>query len=653
MGGCESGFTVPDTVDPNVVWATCYGNTVTRWDARYREAHSVSPWMHTLDSPPDSLKYRCHWTPPLAVDPFDHNTVYYGCQVIFRTINAGQSWSVVSPDLSTQDPAHIVGSGGIVGDNLGQFYGEIVFAIAPSKAQKGLVWAGTNDGQVWLTKDGTATWTNVTKNMAGLPPLGTISSIAPSTFDAGTAYVSVDFHLADNRDPFIYKTTDFGKTWKRISANLPKHALSYVKSVTEDPNCAGLLFAGTGNGVYYSLDDGSHWTALQAGLPQAPATWVVVQPRFHDLVVSTYGRGLYILDDITALEQQAKRRSEAAVVLYEPRPAYRWVRAARATVNYSLKAAPKDPVSVEILDADGSVVRTMAVKAKIGLNRLTWDLRYESPRVAALRTEAPENSHIWEEPRFREADSRPVTHWGIRPAEIGPIVAPGKYTVRLNVDGQAYTQSLPVLRDARAPGSEADLELSVKTLLRIRADINQVADSINQIEWLRKQLEVVTAMLRPAKPYEPEQAPLAEDGDEYDQNPAAAQPQALSAEEQAQKKTLLAAAEALDVKLEVVESKLVSRSLRNSDDKYFVEPYGLYLNLMWFNADVGTGGGDVAGSADFAPTDTQLGLLTGFEAQAASVSVEYQKVLAEDLPAVNRILAAGNLAPLAAVGNAR
>ena len=653
MGGCESGFTVPDTVDPNVVWATCYGNTVTRWDARYREAHSVSPWMHTLDSPPDSLKYRCHWTPPLAVDPFDHNTVYYGCQVIFRTINAGQSWSVVSPDLSTQDPAHIVGSGGIVGDNLGQFYGEIVFAIAPSKAQKGLVWAGTNDGQVWLTKDGTATWTNVTKNMAGLPPLGTISSIAPSTFDAGTAYVSVDFHLADNRDPFIYKTTDFGKTWKRISANLPKHALSYVKSVTEDPNCAGLLFAGTGNGVYYSLDDGSHWTALQAGLPQAPATWVVVQPRFHDLVVSTYGRGLYILDDITALEQQAKRRSEAAVVLYEPRPAYRWVRAARATVNYSLKAAPKDPVSVEILDADGSVVRTMAVKAKIGLNRLTWDLRYESPRVAALRTEAPENSHIWEEPRFREADSRPVTHWGIRPAEIGPIVAPGKYTVRLNVDGQAYTQSLPVLRDARAPGSEADLELSVKTLLRIRADINQVADSINQIEWLRKQLEVVTAMLRPAKPYEPEQAPLAEDGDEYDQNPAAAQPQALSAEEQAQKKTLLAAAEALDVKLEVVESKLVSRSLRNSDDKYFVEPYGLYLNLMWFNAEVGTGGGDVAGSADFAPTDTQLGLLTGFEAQAASVSVEYQKVLAEDLPAVNRILAAGNLAPLAAVGNAR
>lgn len=652
MGGCESGFTVPDTVDPNVVWATCYGNSVTRWDARYREAHSVSPWMHTLDSPPDTLKYRCHWTPPLAVDPFDHNTVYYGCQVVFRTSNAGQSWSVVSPDLSTQDPAHIVGSGGIVGDNLGQFYGEVVFAIAPSKIQKGLIWAGTNDGQVWNTKDGTTTWTNVTKNITGLPPLGTITSITPSTFDAGTAYVSVDFHLVDNRDPFIYKTTDYGKTWKRINGNLPKHALSYVRSVTEDPNCAGLLVAGTGNGLYYSLDDGGHWTALQSGLPPAPVTWVVVQKGFHDLVVSTYGRGLYILDDITPLEQQAKAKADAAVVLYAPRPAYRWVRAAQATLNFSLKAAPKDPAKLEILDAQGAVVRTLEAKAKTGLNRQTWDLRYESPRVVALRTEAPENPHIWEEPRFRGADSRPVTHWGIRPAEIGPIVAPGQYTVRLTVDGQSLTQPLTVLRDARAPGSEADIELSVKTLLRIREDINHAADSINDLEWLRKQLEVVTAMLRPSKASEAEPAALAEEGDDYDQDPAPAPPRNRSPAELAQRSTLLTAAESLAAKLQAVESRLVSRSLQNSDDKYFVEPYGLYLNLMWFNAEVGTGGGDVAGSADFAPTDTQMGLLQGFEAEAASIDAEYRKVLAEDLPSLNRLLADGHYAPLLGPGTA-
>ena len=373
---------------------------------------------------------------------------------------------------------------------------------------------------------------------------------------------------------------------------------------------------------------------------------MVVQKGFHDLVVSTYGRGLYVLDDITPLEQQAKGNADAAVVLYEPRSAYRWVRAAQATLNYSLKSAPRDPARIEILDAQGAIVRTLEAKSRAGLNRQTWDMRYESPRVVALRTEAPENPHIWEEPRFRGADSRPVTHWGIRPAEIGPIVAPGQYTVRLTVDGHSVTQPLTVLRDARAPGSEADIQLSVKTLLRIREDINHAADSINDLEWLRRQLEVVTAMLRPARAVEADPAPLAEEGDDYDQDPALAPPRTRSPAEQAQRTELLAAAESLAKKLQAVESKLVSRSLQNSDDKYFVEPYGLYLNLMWFNAEVGTGGGDVAGSADFAPTETQMGLLQGFETEAASIDAEYRKVLADDLSSFNRLLADGHYAPL-------
>ena len=653
MGGCESGFTIPDTVDPNVVWATCYGNTVTRWDARYKKAHSVSPWMHTLDSPPGDLKYRCHWTPPLAIDPFDHNTVYYGCQVIFRTTNAGQSWSVISPDLSLHDPAHLAPSGGIVGDNLGQFYGDVVFAIAPSKLQKGLIWAGTNDGQVWYTSDGANNWVNVAKNIPGLPPGGTITSIMPSSFEASSAYISVDLHLIDNREPFIYKTTDLGKTWKRISSNLPKHALSYVRSVSEDPNCAGLLFAGTGNGVFYSLDDGGHWTALQSGLPQAPASWVVVQKDFHDLVVSTYGRGLYILDDITPLEQLAKHGAPTAATLFEPRQTYRFSRSGGAFLNFSLPAAPKAPVKFEIVDSRGTTIRTLEAKGRAGINRLKWDLRHEAPRVVALRTDAPDNRHIWEEPRFRDADSRPITHWGTKPAEVGPLVAPGAYTVRLSVDGESRSQPLTILHDPHSPGSEADIAVSVKTLLRIRDDISHVADAVNQMEWLRKQLEIVQKMLRPARKHDAEPQVALEDADEIDTEPAAAAPRILDAEQTKQRQLLLEAAEALDKKLQAIETRLVSQALRNSDDKYFVEPYGVYMNLIWLNAEVGTGGGDVAGSADFAPSETQLGLLKDYEAQLAAADGEWQQFVQDDLPKLNHALESSKLGLLIAAGGDR
>ena len=223
---------------------------MTRYDDRTKRARSVSPWVHTLDSPPNEAKYRCHWTPPLAIDPFDHNTMYYGCQVIFKTSNQGQSWTVISPDLSTKDPSRIVSSGGIVADNLGQFYGEVVFAIAPSPIQKGLIWAGTNDGQLWYTRDGGTKWNNVTKNITGLPVWGTVKQIAPSQFDAGTAYVAIDFHMMDNREPWLYKTNDYGQTWKKISDGLPqKHPLSYALSIAENPNRKGMLFAGTGQRV--------------------------------------------------------------------------------------------------------------------------------------------------------------------------------------------------------------------------------------------------------------------------------------------------------------------------------------------------------------------------------------------------------------------
>ncbi|HYL73086.1 MAG TPA: sialidase [Bryobacteraceae bacterium] len=612
LGGCESGFTLPDPTDPNIVWASCYGNEVTRYDYTTKLARSVSPWLHTLDSEPDKAKYRCHWTPPLAIDPFDHNTVYYGCQVIFRTSNGGTSWSVISPDLSTQDPSHNVSSGGIVGDNLGQFYGEVVFSIAPSEIQKGLIWAGTNDGKLWYTKDAGGHWNDVTKNISGLPPWGVISKIEPSHFDAATAYIAVDFHLADNRDPYLYKTTDFGQTWTKISGGLPKGPLAYARVIAENPNRKGMLFAGTGNALYYSTDDGTNWKQLKDGLPPAPVSWIVVQKNYHDLVVSTYGRGFYILEDITPLEDAASA-TDATARFFPPRPTYRLLRNGRALLNFSLKAPAKDPVKAEILDAKGAVIREIrAGTGQAGINRIAWDLRYEAPRLVALRTTPPENPHIWEEPRFLNATTRPVMHWGIQQAEVGPIAAPGKYTARLTVDGQTFTQPLEILRPPNSHGSDTDLQSAVRLQVKVRDDINSVSDMVNQIEWMRKQVE------DSGKPLAGQKA----------------------------KAALLKSMDALDRKMQEVEYKLITREDALSDDKYFTTAYKLYLQFIWLGAEIGTGGGDVAGSADYGPTETSIGLVFGLEKELDAVRAEYRTLMDKAIPAYNSSLSGTGVNPI-------
>jgi len=614
MGGCESGFTLPDPTDPNIVWASCYADEVTRWDARTHEARSVGPWFHTLDSAPNQTKYRCHWTPPLAIDPFDHKTVYYGCQVIFKTSNEGQSWSVISPDLSTKDPSRIVSSGGLIADNLGQFYGEVVFAIAPSTVQKGLLWAGTNDGKVWYTADGGTHWNDVTKNIPNLPPWGTVTSIQPSFFDAGSAYVSIDFHLVNDRDPYIYRTTDFGKTWTKISGDLPKGPLAYVRNVSQDPNCKNLLFAGTGNALYYSLDDGGTWTHFNQGLPPSPVTWTVVQKRFHDLVVSTYGRGFYILDDITPLEQMAQTKTTADVRFFTPRPTYRLPRREFAFLDFALKSAPSKPAELQIFDSKGSLVRKLTRPAHAGLNRIGWNMHYAPPRQVALRTLPPEDPHIFIEGRFFGKDVRPVTHWGMEEIPT-PMAVPGDYVAKLTVDGKTYSQPVTILMDPHSPGSQADIEASVKLQLQVAADVSKTADMVNNFEWMRKQLSVVEQML-----------------DSEKGNPALAK-----------------AAQAMDTKMQDVEYELLSNPLAASDDKTYISAWKVYYNLLWLEAEIGPGAGDVAGGTEYRPTDTEVELFHQIEQKLDAAESDYHHLLTVELPAFNRELLQHNVTPIRGV----
>ena len=610
LGGCESGFTLPALHDPNVVWASCYGDEVTRWSASDGVARSVSPWMHTLDSPPNLLQYRCHWTPPLAIDPFD-GSVYYGCQVIFQTKDQGQTWKVISPDLSRDNRAHIVPSGGIVQDNLGQFYGDVVFAIAPSPVQRHLLWAGTNDARVWYTADGGAHWVNVTRNIPGLPRSGVVTQISPSTFNPGGALVVVDRRLDGDFNPYIYRTTDFGKTWTKISSNLPKGGVvDFARTAVQDPNRRGLLFAGTGNGFYYSADDGASWTHFRGGLPPTEVNWITVQKRQHDVVVATYGRGIWVLSDITTLEQTGSTAPPAAATrLFTPRDGIRQARSGSAQFLFTLASAPSAPLQFQISDAAGHVIRSFAVQAHAGLNRATWDLRYTPPAQVALRTTPSDDPTIWTEPRFVGKDTRPIVHWGIQEAQrVGPLAAPGRYTVRVTADGRTLSAPFTIAKDPAIKASIAHLQASTRMQIRVRNDMTEAATLINHLEVARRQV----------------------------QNDLAAH---------AGDASTAAALRAIGTKLENVELLLLTHEDMNSDDKYYTTAYRVYMNLIWFNGEVGTGAGDVAGGADHQPTAVSYPILAGIERKLAAAKTAYRRVITVDLAAFNRSMA-GKLAPV-------
>ncbi len=266
-----------------------------------------------------------------------------------------------------------------------------------------------------------------------------------------------------------------------------------------------------------------------------------------------------------------------------------------------------------IVDENGKVVRELAANgSRTGLNRVPWDMHYDAPKLIELRTTPDDNPHIWEEPRFRGADERPITHWGAAQAQVGPVAAPGKYTMKLMVDGETYSQPLQIVRDPSSTGSDDDIRSTVKLQLRIRDGIDSVSSMVNNIEWMRKQLADVEKMLR----------------------------------EDNEKAALLKSTGEMDQKLQNVEYKLVSKALTTSDDKYFISAYKIYFNLLWLNGEVGTGAGDVAGGADYGPTDTAVGLTDMLEKELAAAKVEYRTLMDKDVPAFNKTLASNGVTPI-------
>ncbi|MGH7226055.1 MAG: glycosyl hydrolase, partial [Gemmataceae bacterium] len=290
--GCESGFGVPDPVDPDILWTGCYNGDLTRVNLKTGQARNVSVWpVDSYGGAPADVRDRWNWTFPIAISPHDHNKVFVGSQYVYETVNGGQSWTRISPDLTRNDKSREGSSGGVAGDNLMTFSSETLSNISISPVQAGVIWVGSYDGEVQVTQDGGKTWANVTQNIPGLPPWGEITRIEPSHFAAGTAYLSDDLMMMGDYNPYIYKTTDFGRTWTNISGDIPHTLFSFVHVVREDPVRKGMLYAGTENSVYFTLDDGAHWTQLKNNFPAAPVYWLTIQPHFSDLAIGTYGRG--------------------------------------------------------------------------------------------------------------------------------------------------------------------------------------------------------------------------------------------------------------------------------------------------------------------------------------------------------------------------
>jgi photosystem II stability/assembly factor-like uncharacterized protein len=507
VDGGESGWATPDPVDSNVVWSTASGSgarggIVVRFDTRTRNSQNVEVWPQSTGGyAAADIPYRFVWDAPFALSPNDHNTIYTGSQFVHRSTDGGRSWQIISPDLTRNDKTKQLISGGLTPDDIGVEYGDVVYGIQESRVKPGLIWVGTNDGLVQVTQDAGKTWSNVTPTIPGTPMWGSFRTIEPSRYDAGTAYAICDAHQENNRDPWVFKTNDYGKSWKLITNGLPKNTLSYAHVIREDPVRRGLLYLGTENGIYASWDDGEHWQSLQLNMPHAPLYGMTIQESFNDLVISTYGRGIYILDDLSPLQKMTPEIAAQNAYLFAPRPAYRWEAynanvsssddptagqnpPTGAGINYWLKG-PAQSATITILDGAGKTVRTLTAPRQAGLNRAYWDLGNESSKQPRMRTKPTYDEEFTMDPD----GTRPAPGFG----NITVQMPPGSYTVRLTVDGTTLTQPLQVLKDPMSRVPDAEIAASVAALVKLQTDLNNTADMLNTIESARSQIESLAA----------------------------------------------------------------------------------------------------------------------------------------------------------------
>lgn len=515
VGGGESGWIAPSPKDSNIVFAGSYGGLTTRYDHRTGQERNVTPYPNNpMGAGADVLKYRFQWNFPIVFSPHDPNTLYAAANVLFKSTDEGSSWQIISPDLTRNDKSKQAASGGpITKDNTSVEYYATIFALMESPVQAGTIWAGSDDGVVSLSRDGGKNWSSVTPPTSIMPEWIQINSLEASPHDAGTAYLAGTMYKWDDNKPYLYRTSDYGKTWKKITSGIPDTAFTRV--IREDPNRRGLLYAGTETGMYVSFDNGERWQSLQLNLPVVPITDLAIQKREKELVVATQGRSFWILDDLPLLHQLIDAGGFNAVSetrLFKPKESYRMPGgggfgggptatlgrnpANGVVVYYSLKAKPTSDMTLEFLDPAGKSIRKFTARV-----RRPDESAASAPAppgeggggfgggggAPPLPTEVGLNRFVWD---TRHADAVRFPGMILWAGNIsGPKMPPGMYQAKLTVDGKTLTENFEVKPDPRVTTTPADYAKQLELSLKIRDKLTETHNAIIQIRDVRRQIE--------------------------------------------------------------------------------------------------------------------------------------------------------------------
>jgi photosystem II stability/assembly factor-like uncharacterized protein len=653
VGGGESGYVAVRPDDPHIVYTGNFQGYIACYNHRNQQSRNIAVWPELASGwGARDQKYRFQWTAPIVLSPHDPNILYATGNLVFRSTDEGNSWEIISPDLTRNDVSKLEVSGGpITRDNTGAEYYGTIFAFAESPLQRGLYWAGSDDGLVHISRDNGETWENVTPQE--LPEWALISIIEPSPHDPAAAYAAATRYKLDDFQPYLFKTNDYGKTWTKIINGIG--ANDFTRVIREDPQRRGLLYAGTETGARVSFDDGDHWQALQLNLPVVPVHDLTIKDS--DLVAATHGRAFWILDDVTPLRQVTELLQDAEVYLFRLRPTIRFITAWGFTrtpssgkfypmlggkmvtarreqkpageplsrnldagqnppkgviVTYYLKQKPEGEVKLTFLDARGNEIKTFSSEmpsitvgagvAKSGVgylsprqgrrlgNGVALAVAQKEPRVSK---EAGANRFVWD---MRYPEARNIDGYvAADSALVGPVAPPGAYQVRLTVGDQAYSEPFEIYKDPRVMATQADLEAQFKLRLKIRDKLSETHDAINMLRNIRQQIESWEQLT----------------------------------EERAEHEAIVGAGESLKEKLTAIEDELVQAKAKSRQDT---------LNFpARLNAKLATLGAVIAG-ADATPTRQAYELFDDLVARIDVQLQRLQEVIDTDVAAFNSLM---------------